>query len=76
VSRLVPMAAARLKHEMKLRIALLARVEKLAAELREHLHSDIQSDDVSDMSLDDALKTLLVLVERMPVKSEPKPAAE
>lgn len=82
-ARLVPMAAARLKHETKLRIQLLGRVEKLAAELREHLALDYDtSDDLLGQCIDATLERLLSQVERAPFKTEPakpadaKPASE
>jgi ribosome-associated translation inhibitor RaiA len=83
--RLVPLAAARLKLETNRRIALLGKVEKLAAELREHLDTksavDIGADaddETHYYAIELAISDLLELVEKAPLKAEPKaePKAE
>lgn len=58
--RLVPLAAARLRAETTLRITLLAKTEKLAKELREHLELSVGDDDL--------LMALLQVVECCPFK--------
>ena len=71
--RLVPLAAARLKHETKLRIALLGKVEKLSAELREHLqcgHEETGLPEPVEGTIDFAIAELLELVETAPFKTD------
>lgn len=75
--RLVPVAAARLRHETNLKITLLAKAERLAAELREHMQSDVPGGADETDSLDTAIDELLFQIEHSHVKREqPEAPAE
>jgi hypothetical protein len=76
--RLVPLAAARLRHETNLRIALLAKVAKLSTELHAHLQCGEETGLPGPVegSIDEAIATLETLVETVPFKLELQPKPE